>query len=259
MNDETNPVQRGLDTLNASPVEHLENSSPQIQEELGARSEQIQQEVAAKSALPNPNQFNLYNRDGEFITDGETVDGDGPVSGFRIAYNPEVEADQGKSFDAWETDHGDDFNNSPAQAKKLARQRRALADLLGEPVEAITNEDVFAMGEASKQRAAEFFRTQDGINKITVDDSQTFKSNREGDDRVLGHVFRNAEGTDIRTFMNNPLDNANYSSRFNIRGRAEAELGAGLKGEEELSDFEATQTTKGRIEKCWLNSKRCSE
>ena len=123
-----------------------------------------------------------------------------------------------------------------------------MADLLEVPVESITNEHVFTMGEATKEKAAEFFRTADGINKVIVDDSNTFKSNREGDDRVLGYVFRNEAGQDIRTFMNNPLYNANYNSKFNIRGRAEFRLGSqSTVGDEIVSDFDAQFDSKGQL------------
>ena len=239
-------IRRGLDALN--PAQHTEQASQTIQSEQDQRSQEIQEDVAKISSAPDPT-LDIFDSSGDFLQEGTVVDGDGPTNRHRLSYDPNVPEDQGKAFDAWETDHGPEWIASEAGQNKLLKQRKALARLLGEDLEDVTNEDVFAMGEASKARLNEFFQTDDGINQVNIEGKGG--TGRFG--RATGQAFLNSNGEDARAFMNNPLDNADYHSRFNVRGREEHAQGSKrLHGEEELSDFEATQTTSGRIDNVGL-------
>lgn len=199
------------------PVDKLEQNSPRIQEK-----------AEAMSAVPNP----VY-RDGKYVAEGEATDGDNPIPRHRLAYNPAGnEDDAGKSFDAWETTKDEDWLKVPRNAKKMAKQRRALAKLYGKDESEVTNEHVFKMGAEATKRLKGFF-ADDRIDIEGVDK----KSAIEGDTRTMGAAYLNAKGEDARTFMNTPEWNANYDSPYNNRGRAENELGSfRTHGDESFSD-----------------------
>ena len=226
----------------------VEDTSDAVAEELAAVSDAAVEEVAAKSS---PVIANIFDEDDNFIESKRVVDGDG-TSGRRFSFNANVLEDRGKSFDAYETFKPDAWFEHPkfgaGRRKKLAKQRRSLARLLGySDVSKVTNADVFFFGARSKAKAERLIKSADGLNKLKVE-GPTFKSSLEGDKRVLGQAILNEQGQDIRVLMNTPEDNANFFSKYNARGAAEYDLGSTrvAKGKE-LSDFDTANTLKGAV------------
>ena len=177
-------------------------------------AQQKQETLAFNSELFDPNR----------LTDADTYDGR------RFGGVPR------ESLDAAETSDYR-FQNNPAA---FTRQQKALADILGKRPEEVSQEDIITHGKRTQQKAKDFL--MEGFNqgapvranpdgspfegpsrpRIEIADTGgAATSNIEGKkDRSLVQVRNPYTGKNLIDALNNPEDNLDYFSKYNV-GRIE--------------------------------------